>query len=267
MLSEGLFGLARFGGSVFLWRMVVRSQRSVVMFLLGFPMFAARKWLIGLLAVVTLAGGLLVLDGRLSASEPAGSGVASAPMVSSEEGHGSAMSEISHAFASEQQEDPMQIGADLALWTLVVFLMLCAALYATAWKPIAKGLQDREQGIAKQIEDARRASEEAKAKLAEYQVKLDEAARQSQEMIAQARKDAEVASQRMLADASAEATRIKDRAIADIDSAKAVALSELGQKSADIAFSLARGIVGRELKTSDHQQLVQDALRSMPSKN
>lgn len=243
------------------------------MFLLGLPMFATRKWLVGLLAVATLASGLLVLDGRLNASEPAGSAVASAPAVSSEEGgsseegHGSALSEISHAFASEQQEDPMQIGADLALWTLVVFLMLCAALYATAWKPISKGLQDREQGIAKQIEDARRASEEAKAKLAEYQVKLDEAARQSQEMIAQARKDAEVASQRMLADASAEATRIKDRAIADIDSAKTVALSELGQKSADIAFSLARGIVGRELKASDHQQLVQDALRSMPSKN
>ncbi len=61
-------------------------------------------------------------------------------------------------------------------------------------------------------------------------------------------KDAEAAGQRILADAQAEATRQKDRALADIESAKVAALSELGAKSTDIAFSLARGIVGRELK-------------------
>ena len=184
-----------------------------------------------------------------------------------EHGHGPDLKEISHNFASEGQQDPMSISGDLSFWTAIVFLMLCFGLYVSAWKPIKQGLEAREAGIAKQIEDAKRASEEAKVKLAEYQAKLDEAARQSQEMLAQARKDAEAAGQRMLADASAEAGRLKDRAIADIETAKSVALSELGQKSADIAFSLARGIVGRELKQADHQQLIQEALRSVPSKN
>lgn len=231
-------------------------------------MVSLRKLIFGLVAVALVGSMTIGSFVPAYASGPEkGSKAGVGAALTAEEGHGSAMEELPHAFASEQQEDPMQLGADLAFWTAIVFLMLCGALYVSAWKPIKQGLEARESGIAKQIEDARRASEEAKAKLVEYQAKLDEAARQSQEMIAQARKDAEAAGQRMLADASAEASRLKDRAIADIDAAKAVALSELGQKSADIAFSLARGIVGRELKPSDHQQLIQDALRSVPSKN
>ena len=86
-------------------------------------------------------------------------------------------------------------------------------------------------------------------------------------MIASARKDAESAGQRILAEAQQEASRQKDRALADIESAKVAALSELGARSTDIAFSLARGVVGRELKQADHQQLIQESLKGMASRN
>jgi flagellar biosynthesis/type III secretory pathway protein FliH len=39
----------------------------------------------------------------------------------------------------------------------------------------------------------------------------------------------------------------------------------LSQKSTDIAFSLARKVIGRELKSSDHEQLVREALSRLPS--
>jgi F0F1-type ATP synthase membrane subunit b/b' len=44
-------------------------------------------------------------------------------------------------------------------------------------------------------------------------------------------------------------------------------LSELSLKSTDIAFGLARKVIGRELKTSDHEQLIKDALGRLPSGN
>ncbi len=175
--------------------------------------------------------------------------------------------EIPHMGGSAAMTDPMSLKTDLSLFTGVVFLLLCAGLYAVAWKPIREGLALRESSIAKQIEDAKRASEEAKAKLAEYQSKLDAATQQAQEMVAQARKDAEAAGQRILSEAQQEASRQKDRALADIEAAKVAALSELGAKSTDIAFALARGVVGRELKQADHQQLIQESLKGLSSRN
>ncbi len=181
--------------------------------------------------------------------------------------HGAGHADLTHAFANPELESATEFRTDIALFTAIVFVLLCFVLYGAAWKGIKQGLQQREASIAGQIEDARRASEEAKAKLVEYQAKLDAAAVQAQEMVAQARKDAEAAGQRILADAQAEATRQKDRALADIESAKVAALSELGAKSTDIAFSLARGIVGRELKPGDHQKLIQDSLSHLANRN
>ena len=105
------------------------------------------------------------------------------------------------------------------------------------------------------------------AKLKEYDAKLQTAHAQAQDLLVQARKDAETAGQRIVSEAQAEATRQRDRALTDIESAKQAALSELSGKSTDIAFSLARRVVGRELKTEDHQQLIADALSKMPSRN
>jgi len=172
-----------------------------------------------------------------------------------------------HGFAGPQQVDPLEFRSDIALFTLVVFGLLLAVLYASAWKPIKQGLALRESSIAEQIEGAKRASQEAMAKMAEAQGKLDSAAQQAQEIIAQSRRDAETASQRILAESQAEAVRQKDRAVAEIESAKLLALSEIGSKTTDIAFSLARGVIGRELQPADHQKLIQDALRNLPSKN
>lgn len=172
-----------------------------------------------------------------------------------------------HAFAGSMQSNPMEWRADGAIFSFIVFLLLLAVLGIFAWKPINEGLEKREAGIAKAIDDARKASEAATVAMKEYQTKLEAAQTQAQEMVSQARKDAEASGQRIVADAQAEAARQRDRALADIETAKQAALSELAGRSTDMAFSLARRVVGRELNTNDHQNLIQEALRQMPTRN
>lgn len=169
--------------------------------------------------------------------------------------------------ANPSLDSMIEFRSDKAIWSVVVFGLLFGGLYVLAWKPISQGLEMREHGIASQLSDAKRASEEAMAKLKEYDLKLQTAHAQAQDLLVQARKDAETAGQRVVAEAQAEATRQRDRALTDIESAKQAALSELSGKSTDIAFSLARRVVGRELKAEDHQQLIADALSKMPSRN
>ncbi|MDZ4849473.1 MAG: F0F1 ATP synthase subunit B [Pirellulaceae bacterium] len=172
-----------------------------------------------------------------------------------------------HAFAGSMQANPMEWRADGAIFSLIVFLLLLAVLGVFAWKPISEGLTKREAGIARAIEDAKKASEAAAVAMKDYQAKLEAAQAQAQEMVSQARKDAETAGQRIVADAQAEAGRQRDRALADIEAAKQTALSELAGRSTEMAFSLARKVVGRELNTGDHQNLIQEALRQMPNRN
>ena len=175
--------------------------------------------------------------------------------------------DLTSAHASPELTSLIDFKSDKAIWSAVVFLMLMGGLYALAWKPISQGLEAREKGIATLIAETKRSSEEAMSKLKEYDAKLQTAHAQAQDLLAQARKDAESAGQRIVADAQAEAARQRDRALADIESAKQTALSELSTKSTDLAFSLARRVVGRELKTDDHKQLIADALNNMPNRN
>ena len=180
------------------------------------------------------------------------------------DGHGP---DPTSAFANDSLDSLLEVKSDKAIWSAVVFLLLFGGLYAVAWKPIKEALEKREQSIASQISDAKRSADEAMAKLKEYDAKIQSAHAQSAELISQARKDAEAAGQRIVADAQLEAGRQRDRALADIESAKQSALSDIAGKSTDIAFSLARRVVGRELRPDDHTQLISESLKNMPSQN
>ena len=181
----------------------------------------------------------------------------------SEGGH----SDPTHANATPNLANPLELRTDFAIFSLLVFLALLAVLYALAWKPLMKGLDLREQLISGQVEEARAASEQAAAKLKEYEAKLAEAAVQAQDMVVQAKRDAEHVAERIKTEAQSNAERLLDRARSEIETAKQSALSELSLKSTDIAFGLARKVIGRELKTSDHEQLIKDALGRLPSGN
>ena len=181
-------------------------------------------------------------------------------------GHGHEI-DPTHANMTDVGEDPAEFRADKAIATLVVFVALLALLTAFAWKPIAAGLEKRERTILANIKNAEQASKDAAAKLVEYEAKLAAAAQEAQQIVADARKDAEAAGQRLLASAQEEAARQRDRAVADIDSAKRVALNELAQRSTDVAMTLASRIVGREVKAGDHQGMIQDMLNQLPSQN
>ncbi|MDX1926349.1 MAG: F0F1 ATP synthase subunit B [Pirellulaceae bacterium] len=172
-----------------------------------------------------------------------------------------------HSNMTDVGEDPAEWRSEKAIATLIVFGLLLLGLSTVAWKPIAAGLEKRERDIATNIKNAEQAAKDAAAKLVEYEAKLAAAAQEAQQIVADARKDAEAAGQRLLASAQEEAARQRDRAVADIESAKRVALNELAQQSTEVAMSLAQRIVGREVKAGDHQGMIQDMLKQLPSKN
>lgn len=170
---------------------------------------------------------------------------------------------------SEEHGDvsPLPFDPDLAIFTVIVFVILLAVLGKFAWGPIIDGLDKRENSVAEQIEQAKENNEKAIAMLAEYEERLAAASNEAKEMVEEARRDSESTRERIVAEAEAAATREKERALEAIQLAKESALHDLTKQSVDQAVALAKGIVRREVKAEDHAQLIQETLDKFPSRN
>lgn len=172
-----------------------------------------------------------------------------------------------HANASPSLHAAEEFRFDQAVATFIIFLLLAAILAKFAWGPITDGLDKRESGIAKMIDDARLAQEQAEAQLRSYEAKLAAAAEEARAMVAQARADADATRERELALTKAEAEKQLQRAKDDIEAAKNTALQQIAEKSVNTAISLASNIVRREVRPEDHDQLVTDALSKFSKLN
>jgi len=175
--------------------------------------------------------------------------------------------DLSHGNATRKQADPADARFDLSIYTFIVFLILLAVLYKFAWGPIAAALDQREETILRQLEEARLASEKAAQQLKQYEARLAEATDEARQIVSHARKDAEVAKDKIVAEARDAAAKERDRAVADITTAKNQALDEIAQKSVQTAVSLASNIIRREVRPQDHEALIGEAIKEFSTLN
>lgn len=161
----------------------------------------------------------------------------------------------------------LQFDIGSAIANIAIFVGVLLVLSKFVWPVILDGLKARESKIKSDLEAADLANREARALLAGYQTKLNEAAATVQAMLAEARKDGEATGQRIVEESKAEAERQRIRALADIETAKKVAISELAGQTSDLAMQVARKVVGRELRADDHADLIRQSLDRLPSHN
>jgi F-type H+-transporting ATPase subunit b len=156
--------------------------------------------------------------------------------------------------------NPLEFKKDLAIWTLVVFLLLLLVLGKYAWGPIVQGLEKREKRIEEQIASAEQANVEARRILTEYQAKLSNAEAEVREVLEKGRRDAEQLGRQMLDQTRDESRREKERALHEIDAATGEALNELARRSADLAVELAGKIVQAKMDRAEHAKLIEQAV-------
>ena len=162
---------------------------------------------------------------------------------------------------------PMDFQGDLALWSLVTFVLFIIVLRKFAWTPIVEGLDKREGKIRQDIADAESARIKAEQMLAEHQQKLDTVQDEVKEILAEARRDAEQARQNIAETAKAEADATKQRAIVDIERARDQALNELFDAMAGQVATATEYVLGHGLKPDDQDQLIQHALAQIGSES
>lgn len=152
-----------------------------------------------------------------------------------------------------------------AVWVIIIFIVMLAILYPTAWKNVLAGLKKREERIRSDIAEAEAARAKAEATLKEYSARLASAEENIRNMLNQATADGEKLAAGIRMKAQAEAEEIKERATKDIESARDTAVRDFKEYAADLSTSIAEKIIRRNLNAADQQELVRQSLDQLQS--
>jgi F-type H+-transporting ATPase subunit b len=149
------------------------------------------------------------------------------------------------------------------VWVLIIFGIVLAILYKTAWKQILAGLKAREDRIRGDIAAAEATRAKAEATLKEYNNQLATAEQRVRDMITAATADAERMAAQIRTRGEQEANDVKDRATKEIEAAKKQALTEIYDQTATLATSVAEKILRRSLNADDQRDLVTRSLEQV----
>jgi F-type H+-transporting ATPase subunit b len=158
---------------------------------------------------------------------------------------------------------PMDWKKDLALFSLVTFILYVAVLKFGAWGPLKAGLTERERKIRQDIADAEANRMKSEQMVKEREAKLAAVHDEVRELIAEARRDSERVKQDILSTAQKEADATRQRAIADIERSRDQALGELFDFVTNNVVGATERVIGRSLSEGDHERLVTQALSEM----
>lgn len=155
-----------------------------------------------------------------------------------------------------------QLGVNLP--TLIVyvvnFAILLGVLYVFAYKPLLRAMDQRSERIRESLAAADQARAEAASSQAAIQEQLNEARREGQRLLDQAREAAERYREEEMGRARQEAEAFVERARADIGRERDAAMEEVRGGFADLAITAAERVIRRTVDRQVHQDLIDQVL-------
>jgi len=220
-----------------------------------------------LISLLALAGFALGEAEPLHAPASDGGHMVTAEAPAAAAGHAAADAHAESAGGHGEGEPTVFAGPVLqSAAAIVVFLLLLALLYKYAWGPILVGLQERENKIKHDLEEAEADARQAAEVLRQHEQKLAAAQAEAMQIIERGRTEAQRIGSQLRADAQAEMDQIRKRAEADIRTAKQQAINELYSEAATLSTRIAEKILKRQMNAEDHRALVQESLEALAQK-
>ncbi len=153
---------------------------------------------------------------------------------------------------------------DPTLYVIIAVLLFFVMLaYFGIHKKIATALDARSAKIKDELDEARRLREEAQALLASYQRKQKEAEAQAEDIVKQARHDAEIMAANARKDLADRLERRAAMAETKIANAEKQALADVRARAADIALDAAQDMLKSGLTAAEKTKLVKSGISSM----
>ncbi|MBZ4687931.1 MAG: F-type H+-transporting ATPase subunit b [Clostridia bacterium] len=137
-------------------------------------------------------------------------------------------------------------------------LIVMGVLYILLYKPLMRVIEERDNKIENNLQEAQSAKEEANELLAQYKEQLGQAREEARGIIENAKKIGDDTRERIIAEAREEANKTLEKAKREIETEKAKALGEIRSEAATLAVLVAGKVIKKELDTEEHKRLAQE---------
>ena len=146
---------------------------------------------------------------------------------------------------------------------LLAFILVLAVVSKYVLPPLNKVLTERQDQIRGELKAADKAKADAGEADAERRSALEQARAQAREIVSQAQTTAD----QIITTATTEAQGVHDRIVAAADAevvvARQAAVEEVTARVGEIVLAAAERVIGREIQTSDHQDLIDEAIAAV----
>jgi F-type H+-transporting ATPase subunit b len=140
------------------------------------------------------------------------------------------------------------------------FVILLGILVFFAYKPLLRVLDQRSERIRESLEAAEQAQASAASSEAAVQEQLNEARREGQQLLEQAREASERFRGEEMDRARQEAEAFVERARSEIQRERDAAIEEVRANFGDLAITAAERVIRRSLDRQAHQELIAQVL-------
>lgn len=158
----------------------------------------------------------------------------------------------------------LELNPGMMVWTWITFFILLFILYKKALKPLLSAINDREDSIKSDLEDAHKQREEAEELLEKHKKMIADADAEAQKVLREAQDLAQKSRGELLDKAREEATIVIEKAKQEIEKQRDDAIKTLKSEVVDLAIGAAEKILSQAIDRESHKKVVDDFIATMP---
>ena len=152
-------------------------------------------------------------------------------------------------------------------WTMLFawlnLLILYLFLKKLAFTPLKNMIDSRQKEIDDMYSDAENSQANAKQLKAQYEEKISHANEESEEILKNAVRRAQLKEEEILREADAKATRVLERAEEQIELEKKRAINDVKNEVSSMAIGIASAVIERDVSADEHRELIDDFINNM----
>lgn len=152
------------------------------------------------------------------------------------------------------------------LFTLITFIILLALLKKFAWGPLKSIMDERENAINKDIDDAHEAKVNAKKLEEENRNLLRKTQEEVQTILDDAKHQAKVQQEQIINDANVKANGLVQSAQAEIQQEKQRAIADINNRVSELSVLIASKVINKEISEQDQKDLVEKYIKEAGDK-
>ena len=152
-------------------------------------------------------------------------------------------------------------------WTMIFawcnLLILYFFLRKLLFKPVKNMIDSRQKEIDDMYSDAEKLRADAAVMKSDYEEQLAHAREESEEILKNAVRRAQLREEEILIEANGKASRVMKRAEEQVEMEKKRAINEVKNEVSDMAIGIASAVIERDISREEHEALIDEFIRTM----